>query len=48
MEQQVEVSPEDFRVLVDVFRDLRKWRDENNEVLLSEDSQETPERSEDE
>lgn len=32
------ISPEDFANVVDVFRTLRKWRDENNQVILAEEN----------
>ena len=32
------IPPEDFANVVDVFRTLRKWRDENNQSILEEES----------
>lgn len=32
------IPPEDFANVVDVFRTLRKWRDENNQSIFEEES----------
>lgn len=32
------IPPEDFANVVDAFRTLRKWRDENNQSILEEES----------
>lgn len=36
--EKVVLAPEEFSGLVEVFRLLRKWRDENNQNILSEES----------
>lgn len=39
--EKVVLAPEEFSGLVEVFRILRKWRDENNQNILAEESVET-------
>ncbi len=46
--EQVEFTEEEFGALVDVFKDLIKWRNENNANLLSKEPEDKPERSENE
>lgn len=38
--EEVVLAPEEFSGLVDVFRLLRKWRDENNQTILADEPDE--------
>lgn len=37
MEEAQQLSPEEFKEVVDVFKVLRKWRDDRNARLMTEE-----------
>lgn len=41
--EEEQLTGEEFKDLVDVFRILRKWRDENNHLLSAEEPAEEKE-----
>ena len=38
MEEEQQFTGEEFKDLVDVFKVLRRWRDENNQTFLEEET----------